>query len=117
MNKDIDNDSLDSVSMEDIQNDGNDAVTESVADVAADSTPAPAVAAATVAASAPVDSAPRKRAGRPFDATGKTKLGQARILYAQNASLAPKELKKLFVEKLGVAPQVGQTYASLVRRK
>ncbi len=116
MNKDIDNDSLDSVSMEDIQNDGNDAVTESAADVAADSTPAPAVA-ATVAASAPVDSAPRKRAGRPFDATGKTKLGQARILYAQNTSLAPKELKKLFVEKLGVAPQVGQTYASLVRRK
>lgn len=117
MNKDIENESLDNVSMEDIQNDGNSVATESAADVVANPTPAPAEAAATVAASAPVDSAPRKRAGRPFDATGKTKLGQARILYAQNTSLAPKELKKLFVEKLGVAPQVGQTYASLVRRK
>lgn len=94
-------------------------VTSEVADVAVpndtaeDSTPAEP-AAVTVT---------RAGAGRKVDTTGKTALGKARLLYTQNSTLTPKQLKQLFEVELpaagftNVTPAVCQTYASLVRKK
>lgn len=62
----------------------------------------------------------KKTAGRKVDTTGKTALGMARILHSQNPTLGTKELRALFLDKLG--PQFGtteavaQTYVSLVRK-
>lgn len=62
----------------------------------------------------------RSGAGRKVDTTGTTALGTARILYAANPGLGTKELRALFVEKLGpkfgTTESVAQTYVSLVRK-
>lgn len=62
----------------------------------------------------------RSGAGRKVDTTGTTALGTARILYAANPSMGTKELRALFVEKLGpkfgTTESVAQTYVSLVRK-
>lgn len=91
-------------------------VTAPVATAADDvQTPAPA----TVVTEEAVSKA-RSGAGRKVDTTGKTALGAARILYANNPTLGTKELRALFVEKLGpkfgTSEQVAQTYVSLVRK-
>ncbi len=73
-------------------------------------------------ASAPVAAVTvRKGAGRKVDVSGTTALGKARILYSQNPSMTPKQLKQLFETELvktfpTLTPAVAQTYASLVRR-
>lgn len=64
-----------------------------------------------------VPAVPRKGAGRKVDTTGKTSLGRARIIYAENPGLTIKELKQKFVDDIGVTSAVAQTYASLVRKK
>lgn len=62
----------------------------------------------------------KKTAGRKVDTTGKTALGMARILHAQNPTLGTKELRALFLTKLGpvfgTTEAVAQTYVSLVRK-
>lgn len=62
----------------------------------------------------------RSGAGRKVDTTGTTALGTARILYAANPGMGTKELRALFVEKLGpkfgTTESVAQTYVSLVRK-
>lgn len=132
MNKNLDTTPLDDMSTEDIEAlakagetvveahadeaEGTEVVTEeadteSIVDVVEDTEAASTVVAA---ASAPV---PTRSVGRPYDTTGKTNLGKARLLYAENPNLAAKELKSLFESKLGLKASVAQTYASLVRRK
>ena len=64
-----------------------------------------------------VPAVPRKGAGRKVDTTGKTSLGRARIIYAENPGLTIKELKQKFVDDIGVTSAVAQTYALLVRKK
>lgn len=59
----------------------------------------------------------RKGAGRKVDTTGKTALGKARLIYAENPGLSIKELKLRFESDIGVTAAVAQTYASLVRKK
>lgn len=56
------------------------------------------------------------RPGRKLDTTGKTALGQARLLFAANPDLTGPALKALFVEKIGTSPQVAQTYVHIVRK-
>lgn len=125
MNTNLDNTPLDDLSAEDIEALAKadetvvEAATESASEeVATDDadTAEDAASDSTVvaAASAP---APVRKVGRPYDSAGKTKLGQARLLYADNPDLAVKELKSLFETKLGIKASVAQTYASLVRRK
>lgn len=58
----------------------------------------------------------KKKPGRKLDITGETKLGQARKIFAENPNAGAKELKQRFEAELGVASQVAQTYASLVRK-
>ncbi len=93
----------------------NDAVLDTVLDDGAD---APVAAATTVVADAATAGVAKVkgRPGRKLDTTGKTALGAARLLYAANPSLSGKELKALFVEKIGTSPQVAQTYVHIVRK-
>jgi hypothetical protein len=78
----------------------------------------PSAATETVVTAVPVVPAvARKGAGRKVDTTGKTSLGRARIIYAENPGLTIKELKQKFVDDIGVTSAVAQTYASLVRKK
>jgi hypothetical protein len=78
----------------------------------------PAASTETIVTAAPAAvTVARKGAGRKVDTTGKTSLGRARIIYAENPGLTIKELKKLFESDIGVSPAVAQTYASLVRKK
>lgn len=128
MNKNIENVSLDDVSLEDIEaaatgsavdavevtNVAEDVVTETVDAVEAATEEVSAEDTPVAAASAPT---PVRKVGRPFDATGTTKLGKARLLFAENPGMSAGELKTLFVNKLGMKDQTAQTYASMVRRK
>lgn len=75
----------------------------------------PSAATETVVTAVPAVA--RKGAGRKVDTTGKTSLGRARIIYAENPGLTIKELKQKFVDDIGVTSAVAQTYASLVRKK
>ncbi len=99
-----------------------DGIGESAAVVAAAPVAPAADEVQTPAAAVVTDAVTKARsgAGRKVDTTGTTALGTARILYAENPGLGTKELRALFVEKLGpkfgTTESVAQTYVSLVRK-
>ncbi|BBA65217.1 predicted ORF [Xanthomonas phage XacN1] len=99
-----------------------DGIGESAAVVAAAPVAPAADEVQTPAAAVVTDAVTKARsgAGRKVDTTGTTALGTARILYAANPGLGTKELRALFVEKLGpkfgTTESVAQTYVSLVRK-
>lgn len=119
--KNIENVSLDDLTLDELEAAANgtvaeDVVVETVA-VEAPVTASEDVPVEDVPVAAAFAPAPVRKVGRPYDDTGKTKLGKARLLFAENPNMSTGELRTLFVNKLGMKEQTAQTYASLVRRK